>query len=37
VLNPRLNGLFFSDYLGQGSFFSCCLDRAGQSGSVLVD
>ena len=35
VLNPRINGLFFSDYLGLRSVFSCCLDRAGQPGSEL--
>jgi hypothetical protein len=26
LLNPKLNWLFFSDYFGQPSFFSCCLD-----------
>ncbi|MGC8602200.1 MAG: hypothetical protein ACP5VS_00775 [Desulfomonilaceae bacterium] len=35
VLNLRINGLFFSDYLGLRSLFSCCLDRAGQPGSEL--
>ena len=37
VLNLRLNGLFFSDYLGRHSLFSCCLDRAGQPGSAFGD
>ena len=35
VLNLRINGLFFSDYLGLRSLFSRCLDRAGQPGSEL--
>ena len=35
VLNLIINGLFFSDYLGLQSLFSCCLDRAGQPGSEL--
>ena len=35
VLNLELNGLFFSDYLGQACFFPRCLDRAGQPGSVF--
>jgi hypothetical protein len=34
-LDLRINGLFFSDYLGRGSLFSCCLDRAGQPGSAF--
>ena len=37
MLNLRLNGLFFSDYLGRHSLFSCCLDRAGQPGSAFGD
>ena len=35
MLNLELNGLFFSDYLGQACFFPRCLDRAGQPGSVF--
>jgi len=35
LLNLELNGLFFSDYLGQACFFPRCLDRAGQPGSVF--
>ena len=32
LLNLKLNGLFFSDYLGQACFFPRCLDLAGLPG-----